>query len=163
MNYHVKNVKSFEGMEGYGFNATLYRDKKRVAKVIDEGNGGPKIFRWYDTDAEKIEATVTTPEGKQTTVKRTPEEHAYIEHAKETENASVDFAHELLISRLVDDYENNQRLKRHCQNKTLVKFKSDAEGELRVYNVRFCKEVKDKIVEKFGDDVEEFINERFAG
>ena len=29
--YSVKNIKSFIGMEGYGFNANLYRGKKKIA------------------------------------------------------------------------------------------------------------------------------------
>lgn len=45
-NYEVKNVKTFRGMEGQGFNATLYRDGKRVAFVIDEGCGGCLLFEW---------------------------------------------------------------------------------------------------------------------
>lgn len=38
--YTVKNIKSFEGREGLGFNASLYRDEKSIGMVIDSGNGG---------------------------------------------------------------------------------------------------------------------------
>ena len=44
--YSIKNLKSFMGMEGYGFNVNLYRGKKKVAFVIDEGNGGMINIDW---------------------------------------------------------------------------------------------------------------------
>ena len=44
--YTVKGIKAFEGMEGPGFNADLYRDGTRVAHVRDMGNGGPMDFEW---------------------------------------------------------------------------------------------------------------------
>lgn len=42
----VKNVKSFVGMEGHGFNCSLYIDGKKVAFVIDEANGGEFHYQW---------------------------------------------------------------------------------------------------------------------
>jgi hypothetical protein len=38
--YSVKNVKQFRGMEGYGFNATLYKGSIKIADFIDSGDGG---------------------------------------------------------------------------------------------------------------------------
>jgi hypothetical protein len=44
--YSVRNVKTFTGMEGPGFNATLCRDGKPVAMVIDDASGGCFDFQW---------------------------------------------------------------------------------------------------------------------
>lgn len=41
------------GNEGYGFNASLYEDGKRVALVIDDAWGGCLQFQWSDKGAEK--------------------------------------------------------------------------------------------------------------
>lgn len=46
--YSIKGIKSFQGMEGYGFNATLLRDGKPVAFCIDEGCGGEVRIEWKD-------------------------------------------------------------------------------------------------------------------
>ena len=44
--YTVKNVKTFIGNEGHGFNATLHRGKKKVAFVCDDASGGDVHFDW---------------------------------------------------------------------------------------------------------------------
>ena len=40
MKITLTNYKSFKGMEGYGFNAILNVDGKKVADVIDDASGG---------------------------------------------------------------------------------------------------------------------------
>lgn len=49
--YTVKGVKSFRGNEGYGFNATLYKDGKAIAFVYDDANGGCYSYEWKDESA----------------------------------------------------------------------------------------------------------------
>ena len=49
--YSVKGVKTFRGNEGYGFNATLYKDGKAIAFVYDDANGGCYSYEWKDTSA----------------------------------------------------------------------------------------------------------------
>ena len=43
----LKGFKSFKGMECDGCNATLLVDGKRAAEVLDEGNGGNVMIRWF--------------------------------------------------------------------------------------------------------------------
>lgn len=50
-NYGVSKVKVFVGIEGHGFNATLMRDGKPVALVIDDASSGPTMFNWLDEKA----------------------------------------------------------------------------------------------------------------
>ncbi len=52
--YTVKGIKFFEGEEGTGFNATLYRNGKRIARVSDYAHGGPLDIRFED-DSEESE------------------------------------------------------------------------------------------------------------
>ena len=42
----VKNVKTFRGMEGDGFNANLYFDNKKICFVMDSANGGEYDYEW---------------------------------------------------------------------------------------------------------------------
>lgn len=51
--YALKGVKSFEGREGYGYNAVLYKDGRKIATVLDEGNGGTTLIRWNDGNRSK--------------------------------------------------------------------------------------------------------------
>lgn len=47
----LAKLKTFKGMEGPGYNATLMVDGVAAAEVIDEGNGGSPIVRWSRTSA----------------------------------------------------------------------------------------------------------------
>ena len=40
MAYSVKNVKTFTGREGYGYNCSLYKDGKNIGMVLDTADGG---------------------------------------------------------------------------------------------------------------------------
>lgn len=41
----LKNIKTFEGMEGYGINADVYINGINCLRMIDSGDGGETIFR----------------------------------------------------------------------------------------------------------------------
>ena len=51
--YTVKNVKTFTGMEGLGWECSLYKDGKRLGTVLDDAHGGMLIFH-IDKAEEKI-------------------------------------------------------------------------------------------------------------
>jgi hypothetical protein len=53
MPYTVKNVKKFRGREGYGFNASLYRDGVNVALVMDDASGGMLRYEWKQNDRKE--------------------------------------------------------------------------------------------------------------
>jgi hypothetical protein len=66
-NYTVKGVKNFIGREGHGFNATLYRDGKKIAFVSDMADGGCLRFDWEDrSEAAPFEAYAATQPPLQT-------------------------------------------------------------------------------------------------
>ena len=44
--FQVKGVKTFVGREGYGVNANLYYEGKKVAFLLDSGNGGCLDVDW---------------------------------------------------------------------------------------------------------------------
>ena len=51
MKVEIKNVKTFLGNEGYGYNCSVYIDDKKVAMAIDDATGG-EAFTWVDDGRE---------------------------------------------------------------------------------------------------------------
>ncbi|AME18067.1 hypothetical protein AAT1_02041 [Pseudomonas phage AAT-1] len=79
--YTVKGVKTFVGMEGYGYNGSLYRDGKLVAFVIDDASGGPLQIEWKDVSDGLVEVETKDYKGNPWVAKMTNEEKALHEHA----------------------------------------------------------------------------------
>jgi hypothetical protein len=134
----VKGIKSFRGMSGYGFNATLYRDGKRLGLVIDEGCGGSLLYRCFKTFAEQAE---------------------YERWARVQPGAGVFEPLDMIVTGLVEDYETEAKLKRWCKKKTVVKLKGDPEDSYTTWKRPYTPEFAAQIREKH--DVVEIINERF--
>ena len=44
--FSIKSLKTFVGREGYGINANLYYNNKKVAFLLDSGNGGCLDIDW---------------------------------------------------------------------------------------------------------------------
>jgi hypothetical protein len=164
MSYEVRNVKGFEGMEGLGYNAMLYRDGIKVAFVIDEGNGGEMLLRWADCKASRVEVPWSDYQGKPNSILCTPEEAKLYEFIR---GKMVDYRFSgqsqisigIFLAGLVDDYESPKRFKRICKTKTLFRVKGDKSDEWRTIKEIFSKRIKDFIVGKYGDQVESIMNE----
>lgn len=131
--YTVKNVKTFQGMEGKGFNATLYHKNKPIAFVIDDASGGALLIQWKDNSA-----------------KAPLEEHI--------SPMSID----IFIEKLVNQYLDIQQKKRWCKNATVFRTKNDPEGEYQKAPIPYSPAVKAKLIEEYGDDLEEIVNESIA-
>ena len=145
--YEVKNVKSFMGMEGYGFNANLYRGKKKIAFVIDSGNGGCLDIDWVDRDEEAIlEAHINTLP-KVTT---------------EVGDLNVDA--DWFITDCVSEWERQRdirKMKRQCETKILFHSSEHKRGVYGIINATYSTKLGDAIRKKYGNDIEIF-NEVFA-
>jgi hypothetical protein len=50
MEFTVKNIKTFRGMEGIGYNATLYLNDKKFAEVLDDAHGGEVNIECFNKD-----------------------------------------------------------------------------------------------------------------
>ncbi len=108
--FTVKNVKTFRGNEGTGFDATLYVDGKRVGYVVDSAYGGSYEFH-------------ITPEAK-----KALDEYAASLPVVETDMADQTAAGgkfkyqpdaEHVIDDLVNRYAAERDLKRSLKSKTL--------------------------------------------
>jgi len=167
--YSVKNVKSFQGTDGYGYNASLYRGKKRVAFIIDEGCGGEALVQWEDHASKKVKITCTGYQDKQVTFEGTPEEKLLRGHIESIpRQPSAHFPNGLrvdtswFLSELIGNYEETQQLKRWCKKQTVLKLKGSDRGKYTIIHSPYDKHVKDYVTKEFKDTLEEIVNERFV-
>lgn len=143
----IRNVKFFQGTEGYGFNATLYVNGIKTAFVIDDANGGCYNYQVFDKDAF---ATFSKY------VKTLPPMSYDIIAGMEGETYPQD--EDTVMNRLVEDWELNTKIKRLCKKKTVYSKK----GETDIYsiNVEYSTTVKQKLIEKYGEGIKIY-NEMF--
>ena len=168
MNYEVKNVKSFRGHEGHGYNASLYRDGNKVALIIDDANGGEVQAEWVDSMAPRQSVQSINYKGESYVQRCTPEEAILVEFMKGKKVdlgqglGEVDLDIGMFVGQLLDAYENDKRFKKICKTKTLFQVKGDKKDEYRTVPQPYSKKVKDYIVGKYGDQVEVIMNEKLG-
>ena len=138
----VKNVKSFVGMEGLGFNATLYLNDKRVAFVIDEGNGGEFHYQWEGKTPEQRRENSNAVTA---VIEALPPEKI-AEDAEEWEKSLYPNGFRKIeidehVAGLVEDYENTKKLDR--QKKTAVPFKTKDSKPGQYYVIKHMGKVEE--------------------
>ena len=101
--YSVKKVLFFRGHDGYGFNASLYMRKKKIAFIIDLAQGSD--FQIEEDDYEAVEKLKLAckniglvPAVYNDGVKKIPVKYPY----------TIDS----LVEDLLEDYENRKKLKK---------------------------------------------------
>jgi len=168
MAYTVKSIKTFRGTDTNGFNATLLWEGKKVVLVIDEGGGAPMMFEWFDRAMPKVDVPWINWQGAAFTMRCSPEEARLYEFLRGktvelnnfrggTTTAAID--PEIFIGQLIDKATNDKRDKRACKTKTIFHLRSDPEGSWKQFNSPFNKRMKDHIISKYGDQVDEILNE----
>jgi len=168
--YSVRKVKSFRGNEGLGFNAELCRDGKPVAYVMDDAGGGMYRWEWYDREAPRTKVSVGGLCGGEHERNATPEEARLLAHVRtlpkeESEwdkGMSYPVNDEIFVGGLVDDYENDRRLRRVCKTKVLFRLEGDKEGEYRTVKAAYDERTKAWMKATYGDAVVEVLNEKYA-
>lgn len=147
----VKNVKTFFGMEGQGFNCALYLHNRKVAKVIDDARGGIFLYEWKDSQAESI---LNAYCAAQPTVRS--EEHDF----------EYSLTPDIFVDDLVTEFLEIKQLKGWCRNRIVWREEGQEEGAyMRTKTgVKFTKvnvEAVKKMVAKEGKKIAEIINARF--
>lgn len=142
MKYQVKNVKSFQGREGHGFECSLYKDGKKIGTVTDTADGGMIDFYLDKGEEEILEAFCKT----------------LPKWSSELTGKKHDTDKDMFITNLVDEWEDNKKLKRLCKTKTVVLMSDNKEGEYSVFNIKFSENAKQQILKKYENPV--FMNER---
>ena len=137
--YSVIKVKTFEGMEGKGFNATLCRDGRPIAFVIDEGCGGCYLWRWLDKDAEL----------------------PFKAHVKGMLPKETFEREDMFLGRLIDAFEGEKQIRRWCKKKVVFRLKADKADTYRTLLAPYSAEAAAFVRKKHGEALEEILNERY--
>jgi hypothetical protein len=143
--YTVKNVKSFRGREGIGFSCSLYKEDAKIAYVMNAANGAEHHYE-FDQGQEK---------------------KAFMEYCKslppmQTPYGPLAMSPDMVVSRMVDEYEQTRQLRSWCKKYWVVRGKHH-EGRRRCVYSTFEKALMDRcsIEQLFGDNLIEIVNDRF--
>jgi len=99
--YSIKGVKYFRGTDGYGFNANLYLDKKKIAFTYDAGSGA-LIYNIDVFDKEAINNLMLAIDDIGLVPRKYPDWPDW----------ESKYSMEDLVDELINDYEGNKKLKR---------------------------------------------------
>ena len=171
--YTVSKVKTFKGREGEGFNADLLCDGKKVGEVINDASGGCIDFHWLDFASTRVDVNWIGYNATPVVLRCTPQEAAFYEFLRgktwtldlaghDADNSPVQHDPDSYAGFLVDEFLDDRRFRRICKTKTMFRLSTDENGVLRTLSVAFSPNVKAKVVEKYGDKIEYFLNERLA-
>lgn len=149
--YAVKNVKTFQGMEGEGFTASLYLDGKRIGLVRDSAYGGMYEYELTRDDYNALDAHAREVWN--------PDDHKIIVSGKE--KALDYYGPDSFIGVLVDAYLNLRDIKRWCRTMIVCVMPSNEEGEFTTFKAKYSKDMAERIRKRY-PDVVEIVNERFA-
>jgi hypothetical protein len=162
--YSVKNVKTGPSRE-YGpkgsYTCTLYRENKKIAEAFEAGDGGGLEVGWIGDRTEVVEF-------KGFKQKMTHDELDFVKFC-ETNTYECEWSGEtetydshMYIAKMVDDFLTTKQIKVWCRTKTVVRFKSDGEGEFSTFKSKYSPKVKEALKAKYGDQIVEIVNERFV-
>jgi hypothetical protein len=169
--YTIKNFKSCAGEDGEAYSLTLYRDGKKVAAVINAGNGGETSFQWFDWKSERVNIEVINFDGYRHRINCTPEEALmYAEFTGKPWHLPPEYGDverfmtpESFIVDLINRDEEMKALRRCCKKATVFTLKSVADSDQPwiTLNQKFSPRVKAILKLRYGDDLGEIVNERW--
>ena len=139
--YSVKNIKQFNGMEGKGFNVTLYYKGVKIGEVRNAGDGGCNFYYIPNPDMKKLVNTAKDVIG---------------------EGFEVE---DQFISHIIDDTLNDKKFRKYCKTQVLFQVKGDNNNVYRTFNVKYTPEFGEKIRNDYktkGFEIVEIINELYA-
>lgn len=150
--YTLKGIKTFNGMEGGGYEANLYLGKKKIGTCLNGATGGPDDFHFFKKEDE--EAFVAfCKEWYQTSEAKAGFDKLVAHTGTDSSNYDTSYAMEGWVSEFLAAYEEEKLLKRWSKTKTLFRLKGDPVGEWRTYNT-VDPRVIPQIREKHGDQIE---------
>lgn len=160
-NYSVKNVKSFMGREGMGFNCNLYRNGKKVGFCMDDASGGGMHpIDWVGTPS-----THGDSEGwDKWRSFRDEEQRLLSEHIKSlpkvnSHGMELEIDEGWFVNELVSEWEQQRdirKIKKQCQGKTLFRHSGCSFGGYVIMSSIFNDQVRESLKKKYGEDVEIF-------
>lgn len=152
MDIQLKNIKysAFASQETSCYMATIYIDGVKVGTVENDGNGGCD-FVHPQSVADRIDEYAKT----------LPKKVCAWNDPVTDEPMLLEQSHETIFSDLIDQYLQLKSLKRQCAKKTLFRKCGEtyADGEYHSINRKYCPQIKEWLMQKFGAQVE-ILNEQ---
>lgn len=130
--YHVKNLKIFRGMEGQGFNATLYLGKQRLGTVIDDASGGPVVFNLSPEDRNALDEYVQS----------LPDITCTFNDPDTGKPATLKPSADLFVSKLVNRTDRLKQIKKILKKPTMLVVLDKGD----VFKIEYMREVNAKIL-----------------
>lgn len=125
----------------------MFIDGQKAGDARNDGRGGETTLRIYDIHVRNaFEAWANSQPA-----------HRY------ASGLTVPMNDRLVIDLLVEEAELGREYRRMCRNKTVFRFKGAPADEWREIAVPFTPVIKATVLAKYGDIVEEFLNDRIEG
>jgi len=145
--YEVKSVKSFVGNEGYGFNANLYRNGKKIGFCVDDaGGGGMFPIHWDKNVDRQEEQRLLTAH-----IKGLPKVQAH--------GMELTIDESWFVTELVTKWETERdikKLQKKCATKTLFRHSKCKVGGYMIMSAICDEKMRAKLKADYGEDVEIF-------
>ena len=137
----LKSVKVHDDMseETMCFSATIYVNGKKAGDAKNNGHGGCNYYYMKDGFEESV----------------------LEEWAKQKTGETFEALDSLLFD-LIQDYEEEKQFKRWCKKWTVLRLNDTPKGQWITLSIGYSPLVKTKVHEKYGDSLEEILNERFV-
>lgn len=164
--YTITKIKTFNGREGQGLNATICKDGKPICFVLDDASGGEVRFDYRNPLQNAKSFNATTPEMAKAAedgltefcrawYETSPQAEESRRHDAEMRRTYADWEPSYVedwVNTLVDDYQTKKRFDRISKTKTLFRLAGDKAGEYRTIGVPYSDPRCPKFMQdKYGD------------
>ena len=153
MDAELRKVKVYKGLsrETEAFTAQLWVDGGYIADVRNDGNGGANFIEHrFDGNGLNTRPQVA---GFEAWCKAQPP------HVSEHGDLTMDA--DFYVTLMLEDYEEQQQVKRWCKTKTVVKLASNGDGEYQTYNRAYTPEFAKKLKELHARNLIKIMNEAY--
>jgi len=165
--YSIKNLKTFQGREGYGYNCNLYRQNKKIAFCYDDASGGMVHIDWANFPKNRTDETMTEWKAWCDEEERLLNEHLSTLPPIDTPYPSMptmEVNEEIFLDELINRWEEaktERKLRKQCQTKTLIRLQGDNEYQYRIINAPLDDRLRNILQSRHGDELIEIINDRY--
>jgi hypothetical protein len=164
--YAVSNIKTFTGREGYGLNATITRDGRAVAFVLDDASGGEVRVDFRNPLQTPRSFQLTTNEDalaeQQQALAFAEEWYAGIDDGERKAIGPCRTPHNCLVAWVneqVDAHETRKQFDRAAKKTTLFRLKGDHKDKWRtLVKAPYSPAVQAFLDKKYGAQIDRVYN-----
>lgn len=152
--YTLTKIKTFIGREGYGLNADIERDGRKVAFVLDDASGGEvRVDFFVGMRSDGAEQRKAAHEFALAWYK-TAEEAARIYGDKVTGAEAL----VCWINEAADLHATKKKFDRAAKSQTLFRLKGDKKDNWRTIKHSYVPKIQEFLDKKYGDQIERIYN-----